>query len=164
MREQDGSTGNNAMEKNKSGYKIETLPSRTLVIHCADPRFQVAFRSFITTGLGIDSYTPLVIGGGVHFLGTGNVQAASAEALLAQIKFFIEEANITQVIVTNHEDCKWYQGMQQEMSGTELSAMGRQDLQVAAATLAREFAGVKVRAIWAGLDGDRVVFDEVTQD
>jgi hypothetical protein len=55
--------------KEAPGYWIETRPSDALVIHCGDPRFQAAFRRFITEELGISNYMPLIVGGGIHAFG-----------------------------------------------------------------------------------------------
>ena len=57
------------MVDGKVHYEMDTAEIDTLVIHCADPRFQTAFRRFITEELGIASYTPIIIGGGIHAFG-----------------------------------------------------------------------------------------------
>ncbi len=161
-RKQDGSTGHDAKGKVKSVYMIDTQPSRTLGIHCADPRFQSAFRRFISQELGIDNYTPLVIGGGVRALGDQNAPPENVETLWGQIKFFITEANIELVILINHEDCKWYEYVHSDQSEAELANIGRQDLQAADHRVRMEFANVQVRSFWAALENDTISFSEVT--
>jgi hypothetical protein len=43
-----------------------------------------------------------------------------------------------------------------------LPIKGKLDLETAALTIMKEFAGVHVRTFWAALDGDRINFSEVT--
>jgi len=148
----------------KPVYRIDTRPSQALVVHCGDPRFQSAFRMFITHELGIDNYTPLIIGGGVHAFGAQSFLPKNFKILWQQIKFFVKEGRVNQVIFINHEDCKWYEKMQGLQSRIKLPIIGRRDLQTAARTILRDFTGVRVRSFWAAVDGNDITFDEVTAD
>jgi hypothetical protein len=148
----------------KPVYKIDTRPSQALVVHCGDPRFQAAFRMFITKELGIPNYTPLIIGGGVHAFGAQSLLPKNFKILWQQIKFFVKEGRVNQVIFINHEDCKWYEKMQGLQSRIKLPVIGRQDLQTAARTILRDFTGVRVRSFWAAVDGDDITFNEVSPD
>lgn len=148
---------------NNKSYRIEKLKPQALVIHCADPRFQTAFRSFITEELGITHYSPIVIGGGGHTFGIQTQLPGNFKILFEQIEFFIRQAGLKQVIIFNHEDCKWYEKMKEYYPDTPLSVKGKTDLREAASTIAENFAGVEVRIFWAGLDGDNIKFSEVLE-
>jgi hypothetical protein len=142
-------------------YRLDNTPSQALVIHCGDPRFQQAFRRFITEELGIANYTPVVIGGGLHAFGAQSLRPKNLKVLWQQIKFFVRQGGLTQVIFINHEDCQWYAKMKGYRSALELPVLGRVDLQTAATQIAEDFMGVDVRSFFAALDGDRIVFEEI---
>ena len=149
------------MVNGKTYYKIDRASTHTLVIHCGDPRFQTAFRRFITEELGIASYTPLVIGGGIHAIGMKNFLPKNFKILWEQIKFHIKERKLDQVIIINHEDCDWYDKMKGYYGNTNLPLKGKLDLKDAALTILNDFVGVNVRTFWAALEDDRIVFSEV---
>lgn len=143
-------------------YKIDRRPPEALVIHCGDPRFQDAFRRFVTEELGIRTYTPLIVGGGVHAFGAQTLLPKNFKTLWQQVKFFVKEQDLHDIIIINHEDCQWYRKLQGYFPQTGLSEKGRSDLLVAAGTLLKDFTGVRVRSYWAGLSGDDIVFSEVS--
>jgi hypothetical protein len=145
-------------------YALETAPPEALVIHCGDPRFQKAFREFVTAELGIKSYTPVIIGGGIHALGLQSFLPKNYKILWEQIKFFIKEQKLRQVIIINHEDCAWYKKMRSYHPTIEIPLKGMIDLRTSARTIMKDFIGVNVRMFFAGLDGDKVFFSEVTKD
>lgn len=145
----------------KPRYQLDTAESEALVIHCGDPRFQTAFRRFITEELGIRTYTPIIIGGGVHAFGVQSFLPKNFKILWEQVKFFVKEVRLRQVIIINHEDCQWYRKMKGYHPTVELPLKGRLDLKTAAERILEDFAGVEVHSYWAGLDGDRITFSEV---
>ncbi len=141
-------------------YKLDKASPQALVIHCGDPRFQTAFRRFITEELGINSYTPLVIGGGVHSFGARTYLPKNFKILWEQVKFFINVQGLKQVIVINHEDCQWYQKLKGYHPTVDAKDKGMHDLKEASLTILQDFAGISVRTFWAGLDADSVYFVE----
>jgi len=141
-----------------SQYKLDKTCSSALVIHCGDPRFQTAFHQFITLELGISNYTPLIIGGGIHAFGMQTFLPKNFKIIWEQIKFFIKEGKLNQIIIINHEDCRWYSKMKGYYGSLSLPLKGKQDLKSAALTILRDFSGVNVRTFWAGLDGDNILF------
>jgi len=143
-------------------YPIDKAPSEALVIHCGDSRFQVAFRRFLTEELGIRSYTPVVLGGGVHAFGAQSLLPKNFKILWEQVKFFIKEGKLRRVIIINHEDCKWYEKMKSYHPRVQLPVKGQLDLRTAALKILKDFAGVRVESYWAGLDGGHVYFQKVT--
>jgi hypothetical protein len=149
------------LERGIPVYRLDKTPSQALVIHCGDPRFQQAFRRFITEELGIPNYTPVIIGGGLHAFGAQSLRPKNLKVLWQQIKFFVRQGGLTQVIFINHEDCQWYAKMKGYRSALELPVLGRVDLQTAATQIAEDFTGVDVRSFFAALDGDQIVFEEM---
>ncbi|MBU0983068.1 MAG: hypothetical protein KKA42_04310 [candidate division Zixibacteria bacterium] len=143
-------------------YPLETRKPEALVIHCGDPRFQTAFRRFITEELGIASYAPVIIGGGVHAFGAQSFLPKNFKILWQQVKFFVKEGGINQIIIINHEDCTWYDKMKGYGSTLDLPLRGKLDLQTAARVILKDFARVQVRTFWAGIDDGRVSFREIT--
>ena len=145
-------------------YRIDKQEPEALVIHCGDPRFQTAFRSFVTNELGVRNYTPVIVGGGIHAFGMQSFLPKNFKILWEQIKFFLKEGSIRQVIVINHEDCTWYDKMKGYHPAIQLPLKGKLDLKTAATLILRDFAGVQVRMFWAALEGEEIQFSEVTED
>jgi hypothetical protein len=149
------------LEPGRPVYRLDETPSEALVIHCGDPRFQSAFRRFITEDLRIRNYTPVIIGGGLHAFGAQSLRPKNLKILWEQIKFFVRQGGLTQIVFINHEDCQWYAKMKGHRSALELPVLGRVDLQTAATQIAEDFMGVDVRSFFAALDGDLIVFEEI---
>lgn len=142
-------------------YQAELRQPEAIVVHCGDPRFQTAFRRFVTEELGIPVYIPVVLGGGVHALGAQTFLPKNFKVLWQQIKFMRDQFNITDIVLINHDDCRWYQRMSGLLTPHRAAAKGRVDLPMAAKLLLQDFAGVRVRSYWAALDGDKIFFKEV---
>lgn len=105
---QESQTRKNGMNENI--YTAVQANPTTLVIHCSDPRFQVAFGEFIQKGLRLSQgqFVPIIVGGGpaslVHLEMTNNLSY-----LNGQIRFFLHHCpNIGRIVVINHEDCGYY--------------------------------------------------------
>jgi len=145
----------------KALYPIDRAPSEALVVHCGDPRFQTAFRRFVTEELGLKSYTPVVIGGGAHAFGAQSLLPKNFKIMWEQVKFFVKEGGLRRVIVINHEDCQWYRKLKGYHPTVQLPIKGRLDLRTAAKTILRDFAGVRVESYWAGLKDEHVYFEKV---
>ncbi len=144
-------------------YSLDTRPSEALVIHCADPRFQDAFRRFVTEELKIATYTLVVAGGGAQALGAQESYPENFATMWDQVKFFIQVSNLRRVVVINHEDCLWYRRMHGHESAVDLPSRQRHDLCRVADMIRQEFEGIEVRSFWAALEGDRVSFRAVDE-
>jgi hypothetical protein len=142
-------------------YRLEKSAPEALVIHCADPRFQTAFHRFVTEELGLKHYAPLVIGGSIHSFGARKFLPKNFKILWEQVKFFIGAQGLKQVIVINHEDCKWYEKLKGYHPTVGARDKGMHDLKDASLMLLEDFAGISVRTFWAALEGDSVYFVEV---
>jgi carbonic anhydrase len=142
-------------------YPLQHHPPEALVIHCADPRFQDAFRGFVTRELGLKNYAPLVIGGSIHAVGSKEALPKNFDVLWDQITFFVNQAKINQVIVINHADCAWYKANAELHPEIPLEEKKKGDLSETAHRLRTEFQELRVRSFWADLDNGRVRFAEI---
>ena len=145
----------------KQIYGLITRKPQAVVVHCGDPRFQSAFRRFLSEELGLSSYMPIIIGGGIHAFGVQSFLPKNFKIIWEQIKFAIKDVGIDQVIIINHEDCHWYEKLKGYHSKIQLPLKGKLDLKLAALTILKDFSSVKVRAFWAALEDDGVVFSEI---
>jgi hypothetical protein len=143
-------------------YHIDKPPPSALVIHCADPRFQTAFRRFVNEELGIATYVPVVLGGGIHGLANRTVLPKNFKVLWQQIKFALTVIKVPEVIIINHQDCVWYRTAQTVKPHIDSNTRAHGDLMHTARSLIEDFAGVRIRTFWAELNGDEVKFSEVT--
>lgn len=137
-------------------YAPTNKPSDTLIIHCADHRFQGAFKKFIAEDLGISVFNPIVIAGGALALSSDHFEKFGY--IWDQIDFFIEDRGIRRVILINHEDCAWYQYEHPDSKPDELKELGRSDLSTAAANVRDKHPGVEISLFWAELNGDKITF------
>jgi hypothetical protein len=96
-------------------YSVEADPKpAAIVIHCSDPRFQVAFHQFVETELGlpVGGYIPIVVGGGAGVLG-------HPEQLPKEFKFLKERIEhyhkifptARRIVLINHEGCRYYDNL-----------------------------------------------------
>jgi len=146
-----------------------------IVVHCSDPRFQVAFGQFIEQELGLREgrYIPLVVGGGAGPL-------ARPELLPKEFKFLKERfelhrehyASLRRLILINHEDCGYYKSLKDKIAGfvaTHLKALAhqpREDLSLVAKVFSRLLShlGVTVELYYAKFADEshtKIVFDKL---
>ena len=133
-----------------------------LVIHCSDPRFQAAFREFVTSDLGLQHPIPIVVPGGVHDL-VSPARLKAARNLWEQVEFMVKEGHVRRIVPINHEDCKWYakwNTLVQTTVGQDISG----HLLALAEKLAEKKLGVEVECYLAKLEGDAVTFHRVDRD
>ena len=142
-------------------YEMDSDSFDTMVVHCADPRFQTAFKKFVTEELKIKNYAPIVLGGGIHPFGSQKALPVNFESLWDQISFFIKAAKLKQLIFINHEDCKWYNRLIDLYPDADLPVKEKEDLMTTMARVHQDFPDIKIRTFWAGLKDDRVCFTEV---
>jgi hypothetical protein len=58
-----------SLEQTQKSYPlIDAAQADGLVVHCSDPRFQVAFHDFVAGELDIRNPIPIIIPGGIHDL------------------------------------------------------------------------------------------------
>ena len=91
-----------------------------IVIHCSDPRFQVAFEQFLKQELGLEKghYIPIIVGGGAGVLG-------HPEQLPKEFKFLKERLEhyhqvfptAKRIVLINHEGCRYYEQLKVKTLG-----------------------------------------------
>ena len=145
---------------------VRTAPT-TLVVHCSDPRFQLAFCCFIPRELdNFRQAVPIVVPGGPAPL-ANPMMAREKQVLEGQIIFFLKHfPSIKLVALINHEDCGFYK----EISNpTGRENREREDTPIAAQAVAGRIAsegieGVKVAAFYArfdNIDESKISFEEM---
>lgn len=147
--------------KESAAFPLQSLAPEALVVHCADPRFQDAFRGFATDQLGLKNYAPLAIGGSIHAVGSQTQLPKNYDVLWDQISFFINHASIDRVVIINHADCAWYKANVHLYPEADLDDKEKADLGETYRRLKSEFPDVQVDAYWAALDGDRITFERL---
>lgn len=98
----------------------DVLPHATpeaIVIHCADPRFQDAFRSFVRNELKLEpgKYATIAISGAVATLSDSLALPKHAKVITDLLETFFERYPIKLVVLINHEDCKQYERMNTQL-------------------------------------------------
>ena len=149
------------LEPGRLAYHLDNRPPEALVIHCADSRFQTAFRQFLNEELGITHYFPIVVGGGVHAFGLQNLLPKNFKIVWQQIKFALTVGKLKQVVIINHEDCKWYEHLKGYHPTVSPKHKGMLDLSTAAERIIEDFSGVQVRTFWAAIEDHGIVFSEI---
>ncbi len=145
-------------------FALNRKKSETLVIYCADPRFRSAFQEFIRIELGIGHYTLLSLAGGAGPFVLFKPESLQASQMAEQLRIFIMNNEIKEVVVLNHSDCKWYS---KQMPGCELKSLTEkqiEDLRHFAIMVRSDIADVPVRAFLAVLQGEKVCFRKVPTD
>jgi len=130
--------------------------NRAVVIHCSDHRFQEAFREFLSEGLGLDSYAPLVIPGGPYFCSLEQLQPKFAKAGFQSVSFLIKRTGARRIVILGHRECLFFKDYlqfffpQPDLNRKQFGALG-----ICAAALSDRFegSGVEIYFADAGDDG-----------
>ena len=141
-------------------YQINKTAPETLVIHCADSRFQDAFRKFITKELRIENYIPLVVGGGVGAFIKNDSNAYNPQILTDQIELFINKLKIKQVCLFNHQDCLWYKDVM-NCEQDKIIIKQHSDLKNLANFIKSNFKEIEVKSFWTILKDEQILFKEL---
>ena len=130
-----------------------------LVIHCSDPRFQVAFRRFVDQELGIKNPVPIIIPGGIHDLASP-ARIKAARHLWDQLEFMVKKGKIPRIVLLNHEDCQWY-GKWNALVRTSIGQDIAGHLLAVAEKLAEKRLGVEVECYLAKIEDGEIAFYDV---
>ncbi len=141
-------------------YQLNKTASDTLVIHCADSRFQNAFRLFISKELQIENYIPLIIGGGVGPFALHKFSSINSKILIDQLELFIGKTGIKQVCLFNHQDCKWYKDVM-NCESDKIIIKQQSDLKNLSNFIKSNFKDVDVKSFWTILENEEIIFKEL---
>lgn len=154
-------TDHNQTENQIAAFPLDSAPAQAMVIHCADPRFQVAIRRFAIESLGLENYLPIVEGGGVHALRAKEYAPREFETLWHQVTFMLNLFKLPEVILIGHQDCRWYQNHAEHFEGVDPEVRCRIDLPLVAGMLLSRLPHLRIRCFWAAVKNDQVLFTEV---
>ena len=93
---------------------------KAIVVHCSDPRLQLAFEKFIEHELGLarGDYIPIVVGGGAGVLAHPEQLPKEFKFLRDRFEFYREVfPTLKRVILINHEDCHYYDSIKEKVFG-----------------------------------------------
>lgn len=88
-----------------------------LVIHCADPRFQEAFRVFLKDELDIRVPMVVALPGVTSHFGMQMVFPKNWYALKSYLKTMTERHDVARVVIINHDDCMGYAKVADKLGG-----------------------------------------------
>lgn len=147
-----------------ANYTLNESSPEALVIHCSDPRFQLAFREFLQRELHLTHYTPLVIPGSVSPIGLQDLQPKYFKALYKQLKLLTDINKVARIVIINHEDCRGYESIKGFFLARRISLSEQQknDL-IAAVGLLKGFlpeAHVELYQARIG-ENNRIIFDKI---
>src|ERR1035437_4810112 len=106
--------------KAKTYSVVANAEPTTLIVHCSDPRFQVAFRKFIEEELHLHDgdYVPVVIRGGAAGFSHPERLPKDFAFLVGRIESLLERfGGIRHIVLINHEDCGFYHTLTKRVTG-----------------------------------------------
>ena len=138
--------------------QTDGMPSRVLVIHCSDPRYQPHFQNFVREGLGLTHYGLIAIPGGVELLSPSEPSDTLRSQGAAWFDFMSKLMNAERCILIGHADCRWYVQSGIEPDEERLKEHVTHDLDAARDEICRRFPGVSVELYFAELEEQRASF------
>lgn len=125
--------------ENRTYPLTEGVPD-ALVIHCADPRFQDAFRRFLAEELGVRMPAVIAISGAVGYFGVSTALPKHWYSMKGHIGNMVERHSFSRVILINHDDCRGYAKVANLLGGiAKVPEMQRRHLTALAEYLRKEF-------------------------
>ena len=98
-------------------YTLTEGAPDALVVHCADPRFQEAFRAFLKNELGIRMPMVIALPGVTSHFGMQAVLPKNWYSMRSYLKTMTERHEVARVILINHDDCKGYAKIADKLGG-----------------------------------------------
>ncbi len=144
---------------NKTYPLVGAENADALVIHCSDPRFQSAFRQFVTDELGIANPVPIIIPGGIHDL-ISPARIKAARQLWQHLEFTVTRMKVRRIVMINHEDCLWY-AKWNTLVGTKVNEDIAGHLAAAAEKLIEKRFNVTIESYIARIKDGEIVFESL---
>lgn len=98
-------------------YELTEGTPDALVVHCADPRFQEAFRQFLKEELRIRMPMVIALPGVTSHFGMQMVLPKNWYAMKSHLKTMTERHEVRRVVLINHDDCKGYAKIADKLGG-----------------------------------------------
>jgi len=110
-------------------YPLTEGTPDALCIHCADPRFQVAFWLFLRQELNVRMPMVIALPGVTSHFGMSSALPKNWAAMKSHIRTMTERHDVARVILINHDDCRGYARIAEHFGGlTKIPAAQRQHL------------------------------------
>ena len=145
--------------------KLDTNAPAALVVHCGDHRLQGAFNEFLNKALGLDgNYDLIVIPGGPQSLTLVEYLPKFSWASWRWFRFFVENHEITRLILIQHQDCAWYKSLPLHLhSSPQPRQRQEEDLRRVGQVLKKDFPELRVELYFAGWDSDeRITLNSIS--
>src|SRR3989344_1298267 len=151
----------------KERYKLNEGTPDALVVHCADPRFQEAFRAFLSEEL--DIHLPMVIAlpGVTSHFGMQFLLPKNWNAMKSYIRTMTERHQVGRVVLINHDDCKGYAKLAVHFGGlTKVVDAQRKHIHGLAEFIRKEFLPkasmelYQAHIVW-GLENREIEFEKI---
>jgi len=149
-------------------YQLDSKLQRSLpgalVVHCGDHRFQAAFNEFLNKDLGLGgNYDLIVVPGGPQSLTLAEYLPKFSWASWRWFRFFVENHEISRLILIQHQDCAWYKSLPLHLhSSPEPRQRQEEDLRRIGQALKKDFPEVKTELYFARWDdSQRIVIDSI---
>jgi hypothetical protein len=149
-------------------YQLDSkLPSglpAALVVHCGDHRFQAAFKEFLNKDLGLGgSYDLIAVPGGPQALTLAAYLPKFSWASWRWFRFFVENHQISRLILIQHQDCAWYKSLPWHLhSSLEPRQRQEEDLRRIGQALKKDFPEVRAELYFARWDtNEQIIVDSL---
>ncbi len=141
---------------------IEGTPD-ALVIHCADPRFQTAFRRFVREELGVQMPMVIALPGVTSHFGMQAILPKNWNSMRKHIETMTERHKVARVILINHDDCKGYAKIAIHLGGiAKISEAQRKHLHGLAGYVQKEYLpGASFELYQAHIVNKEVQFEKI---
>jgi hypothetical protein len=143
----------------RSGPVHASTQADVIAVHCSDPRYQPHFQQFLNTALGLGRYGLVAVPGGPQFLTLTDYLPKFSWAGWRWLKFLVDLANPSRIVLIAHDDCRWYHGFMRHGEAPALRQID--DLRRVRTMMQERFGQAAVEMYFARLEGDEAVFEEV---
>ena len=137
---------------------VSANPSRVVVIHCSDPRYQPHFQDFLHTGLGLTNYGLIAIPGGTQMLSPSEPHDALRNHGAAWVDFMTNLMTAERCILIGHADCRWYLENLIAPDAGCLKETQERDLRAVEKEIHRRFPLVRTELYFGEIQGERAEF------
>lgn len=144
-------------------YPLSVGTPDALCIHCADPRFQTAFRRFIREELGVQMPMVIALPGVTSHFGMQAMLPKKWNAMRGFIETMTDRHDVARVILINHDDCKGYAKIASHFGGlAKVGDAQRKHLHGLAEFVRKEFLpGASFELYQAHIVGKEVEFEKI---
>ena len=131
---------------------LQSAETEILAIHCSDHRIQAGMREFLDEGLGLRSnYDSLVVPGGPQCLVAVQELPKFSWASRKWGRMLIEAHSLKRLLLIAHQDCGWYQWLEQwQPTHGAVRQKQEADLRAASRAALEIHSGLAVDLFFAG--------------